>query len=182
MKLIFICLLNFIPIQANITTIKFIIKRTTIIEESYSNISVNGEFERFREKIAKRESTNNPDIINSYGYIGLYQFGQAALKAAGYNVSVDSFRLNPRIFPRHSQNKAFKKLVDINTYILRDYIKKYNNKYVNGHKVTKSGLLAAAHLAGAGNVIRYFNEGYNAKDGFGTNLTHYLKEFEGYKF
>lgn len=183
MKLLFVFLLNFIPTQANIFTVKFKTKSIIIIEESYSNISINKEFERFKKKMAMRESTDNPDTINSYGYIGLYQFGRSALKAVGYDhITVDSFRLNPGIFPRYLQDKAFKKLVDINSFILRDYIKKYNNKYVNGHRITKSGLLAASHLAGAGGVMRYFSEGYNAKDGFSTNLTHYLKEFEGYRF
>jgi hypothetical protein len=49
-----------------------------------------------------------------------------------------------------------------NKWILQDIIKKYDGKVVSGIVVTESGILAAAHLGGAGSVKRYFkNNGEN---------------------
>ena len=46
---------------------------------------------------------------------------------------------------------------------------------------TESGILAAAHLAGAGNVRKFFKKGYEFKDGNGTKMTSYMVQFSGYK-
>jgi hypothetical protein len=43
-----------------------------------------GNYEQFRDAIAFRESSGDPTIENKYGYIGLYQFGEAALQDLGY--------------------------------------------------------------------------------------------------
>ena len=60
---------------------------------------------------------------------------------------------------------------------------KYIGCTINGVKITKSGLLAAAHLSGAGNVKSFLNGGIDDfKDGNGTKLTTYLKEFSNYNF
>ena len=50
--------------------------------------------------------------------------------------------------------------------------------------VTKSGMLAAAHLAGAYGVKKYFasNGRFNPKDACGTSLEKYLLLFSGYNF
>ena len=59
---------------------------------------------------------------------------------------------------------------------------KYLGKKINGITITKSGLLAGAHLKGAGCVINYLkSEGKNnACDAFGTSVETYLKKFAGY--
>jgi hypothetical protein len=43
-------------------------------------------------------------------------------------------------------------------------------------------MLAAAHLAGAGNVKRYLRSfgKKDVMDDYGTNIAYYLKEFSGY--
>ena len=55
-------------------------------------------------------------------------------------------------------------------------------KKINGIKITESGILAAAHLAGAGNVKKYLrSNGKNTfKDAYGSSMQHYLKQFSGY--
>ena len=68
-----------------------------------------------------------------------------------------------------------------NKKVLRRYIKKYNGKVINGILITESGILAAAHLAGAGNVRKFFRRGYEFKDGNGTKMTSYLKKFSNYQ-
>jgi len=51
-----------------------------------------------------------------------------------------------------------------------------------GIKVTESGILAAAHLAGPGNVKRYLRSGgtFAFADAYGTTIKDYMKKFSGY--
>jgi hypothetical protein len=53
---------------------------------------------------------------------------------------------------------------------------------VNGIVVTESGILAAAHLGGAGSVKRYFRNNGNVsiKDAYGASIRSYMKAFGGY--
>ena len=45
----------------------------------------------------------------------------------------------------------------------------------------ESGILAAAHLGGAGNVKKFFRNGKNFADGNGTKMTSYMKRFANYQ-
>jgi hypothetical protein len=63
---------------------------------------------------------------------------------------------------------------------LKKYIEKYDGKKLHGIKVTKSGILAAAHLGGAGNVRKWFRRGIEFKDGNGTRITSYMRLFSDY--
>lgn len=140
--------------------------------------------ENFLEHLAERESSGNPNVINTYGYIGKYQFGRAALKEVGYSdVTTLKFRKDPNIFPEAAQDDAVIKLMKINRSRLAKMIMKWEGKVVNGIVITEAGLLAAAHLAGAGGVKRFLNSNgsYNPSDGYGTALTKYLKEFQHHK-
>ena len=58
----------------------------------------------------------------------------------------------------------------------------YTGKIINGYTITQSGLLAGAHLKGAGGVIEYLkSDGLkNPKDAFGTSVESYIKNFAGY--
>ena len=59
---------------------------------------------------------------------------------------------------------------------------KYLGVSINGILITDSGLLAGAHLKGAGSVIKYLeSQGeYCEKDGFGTSIESYIKDFANY--
>ena len=48
--------------------------------------------------------------------------------------------------------------------------------------ITPSGLLAGAHLKGAGSVIEYLKSRGKCcpKDGFGTSIESYIKQFANY--
>jgi len=53
---------------------------------------------------------------------------------------------------------------------------------IGGFVVTESGILAAAHLAGPGNVKKYLRS-YGKKsvsDAFGSSVEYYMKKFSGY--
>jgi len=73
-------------------------------------------------------------------------------------------------------------LLSVNKWILRKEIKRTVGKRINGILITESGILAASHLAGAGNVKKYLRSWgkVNFKDAYGSNIEHYLKKFAGY--
>ena len=129
----------------------------------------------FLDAIGFRESGNRYGIVNRYGYMGKYQFGKRTLKGLGIKVTQDEFLNSPYI-----QEKAMYALLKQNKRSLRKYIEKYNGKYVHGVLVTESGLLAAAHLGGAGSVKKWFRTGKVRKDGNGVKITSYMERFGGY--
>ena len=131
----------------------------------------------FIEAIGFRESSGNYKAVNKFGYLGKYQFGRATLNSLGYrNVTNRQFLSDPSL-----QDQVMEDLLVHNKKILKRYIKKYDGKTVHGVFITESGILAAAHLAGAGNVGRFFRKGYEFKDGYGTKMTSYIKKFSGYQ-
>ena len=144
------------------------------IEEAPIAIIAKGHDE-FLDAIGQKESNNNYLIVNTYGYMGKYQFGKSTLKGLGYKITRDEFLNNPQI-----QEEAMLKLLQHNKKKLKKYIEKYDNKVVHGVYITESGILAAAHLAGQGNVKKFFRKGYEFKDGFGTKMTTYMNLFSGY--
>lgn len=139
------------------------------------SIEIN-ETEMFLNAVGMRESSNRYDVVNGWGYMGKYQFGKRTLKNLGYDISKKEFLNSP-----HIQEMAMLDLLSHNKKILQSYINQYSGVVVDGTKITESGILAAAHLAGPGNVKRYFKKGKQFKDGNGTKLTSYLINFSGYK-
>jgi len=73
------------------------------------------------------------------------------------------------------------KLLQTNKRYLKKYIDKYEGEIVHGVLVTESGLLAAAHLGGAGSVKKWFRTGKVRKDGNGVKITTYMERFSGYE-
>lgn len=130
----------------------------------------------FKEALGFKESRGDYAIINQFGYLGKYQFAKATLSMIGID--------NPTGFIKDSklQEKAFAAHTSRNKWILRRDIKRFSGTYINGIKVTESGILAAAHLAGAGNVKKYLRSygDYHFEDAFGTTIGYYLKRFSGY--
>jgi len=145
------------------------------IEIEPVSIDIN-ETEMFLNAIGMRESSNRYDVVNGWGYMGKYQFGKRTLKNLGYDISKKEFLNSP-----HIQEMAMLDLLSHNKKILQSYINQYSGVVVDGTKITESGILAAAHLGGPGNVKRYFKKGKQFKDGNGTKLTSYLTKFSGYK-
>ena len=129
----------------------------------------------FLQAIGHRESGNRYDIVNTYGYMGKYQFGKSTLKGLGFDITTDEFINSPYI-----QEKAMQKLLLHNQKKLRKFIEQYEGQVLHGVLITESGVLAAAHLAGAGNVRKFFKRGYEFKDGYGTKMTSYMRQFSGY--
>jgi hypothetical protein len=133
-------------------------------------------FVGFKEALAFKESRGNYTCVNTYGYLGKYQFGKGTLKLIGIH-NPSKFLKDPKL-----QEKAFIANARRNKWILRRDIKNFVGKKINGVLVTESGILAAAHLAGPGSVKKYLRS-YgmnNFADGYGTTVSIYMKKFSGY--
>lgn len=152
------------------------------------------QLELFLHDIAYIESRNNPLIVNSQGYIGLFQFGKQARKAVGhdyikqsdiiFNKQTNKLQLkDSTIWTINEQKHAMISLMQKHELALFKYI--VQTPFIfNHHTITKSGILAAAHLAGQGNVLKFFEThgAYNPHDSNGTYLSDYLYKFSGYNF
>jgi hypothetical protein len=137
---------------------------------------VGKSFNGFREALAFKESQGRYTVVNSFGYLGKYQFGKSTLKR--FNIhDTKSFLNDPGL-----QEDAFLALCSVNKWILRKDIKRSVGKRIKGILITESGILAAAHLAGAGNVKKYLRSGgkTNFSDAYGSSISYYLKRFSGY--
>ena len=134
------------------------------------------QHDRFLDAIGMRESSNRYDVVNGWGYMGKYQFGKKTLKSLGYDVTKEEFLNSPYL-----QERAMLDLLNHNKKILQKYIDHWDGKTIQGDVITESGILAAAHLAGPGNVKRFLRKGKEFRDGNGTKLTSYLTEFSGYE-
>ena len=129
----------------------------------------------FLDALGHQESRNRYDIVNRFGYMGKYQFGKSTLKTVKIKVSKEEFLNSPEI-----QEEAMRRLLTYNKKKLQKYIDKYSGKVVHGILVTESGILAAAHLGGAGSVKKWFRTGKVRKDGNGVKITSYMTRFGGY--
>ena len=85
-------------------------------------------------------------------------------------------------YDTRQQEAAFLAYTSLNKWVLRNDIKRYAGKTIGGVKVTESGILAAAHLAGAGNVKKFLRSaGENRfEDANGASIRYYLRKFSGY--
>ncbi len=137
---------------------------------------IGNSFIGFREAVGFKESRNRYQVINKFGYMGKYQFGKSTLKRLKIH-NVENFLKSPA-----QQEKAFKALCSLNKYILRKDIKRSVGKKINGVEITESGILAAAHLGGAGSVKKFLrsNGGNNFNDAFGTSVQYYMNKFSGF--
>lgn len=161
----------------NDEVINYLVPTKEETEKVYFNFPFTGKsYVGFKQAIAIRESLGLYRLVNPYGYMGKYQFGKSTLRTIGvYNTT--HFLRNPDL-----QEKAFKALLSRNKWELRNEINRYEGRVMDGVKITESGILAAAHLGGAGSVKSYLrSNGQNCfTDGFGTSIRSYFKKFGGY--
>ena len=134
------------------------------------------DYHGFKEALGFKESGGNYFSVNTYGYMGKYQFGIETLKMIGvYDAA--HFMSSPEM-----QEMAFLANTKRNKWILRKYIQHFQGETIGGVEVTESGILAAAHLAGPGSVIKFLGSdgNQNFKDGYGSTLSEYMQRFSGY--
>ncbi|HMK07336.1 MAG TPA: hypothetical protein VK476_07395, partial [Flavobacterium sp.] len=150
------------------------------VQKDYVNLNIpfTGKFFiGFKEAVAFKESQGEYKKINSLGYMGKYQFGLETLKTIGIHDSL-AFLRSPKL-----QEKAFVALLSKNKWELKDEIEKFSGKIISGVMITESGILAAAHLGGAGSVKRFLNSNgeRKCKDDYGTSIKSYMRDFGGYE-
>lgn len=144
-----------------------------------------------------RESGLNPSARNAYGYIGLFQMGEASLQDAGYYRgdatrandwsggwtglggvdSLDEFYESPDTQVQAIVAYHNRLLAQITQFGLDRAI----GSTVGGVEVTLSGLVAGAHLVGIGNLQTFINSGGSTvpMDGNGVPVSTYIAELGG---
>jgi hypothetical protein len=110
--------------------------------------------------------------------MGKYQFGEGTLSMYGVENFLD-YKSNPAL-----QEKVFLMNVMRNKWILRREISWYSDSYLNGIYISQSGIIAAAHLSGPGNVKKYLRShcdpDLNKRDANGTSISDYINIFKDY--
>ena len=134
------------------------------------------DFIGFKEILGYKESTSDYKKVNKFGFMGKYQFNLNTLKM--YKIK------NSKKFINNAelQERVFLINVQRNKWILRKDIKWFVGTRIDNTIITESGIIAAAHLAGPGNVKKYLRSGgkHNPKDAFGTSISLYMDYFKGY--
>jgi hypothetical protein len=153
----------------------------------------------FLQALARRESGGNAAVMNQYGFVGLFQMGEAALIDAGFYrpdgtgrndwqgtwtgaggvTSLAQFRASPAA--QVTAITAYHQRVW--GYIQGLGLASYEGQTIGGVPMTRSGMIAAAHLVGAGNLRRFLQSNGREvpRDGNRTPLTEYASRFGGYQ-
>ena len=149
------------------------------------------EYEAFLNKLGYYESRNKYNVMNSFGYMGRWQMGMESLKDIGFVDSEGNWTALANSMGVYSTDD-FLNTPAAQDYAIRLYDKKLwsyikyfgDDKYIgttfDGIEVTLSGLVAAAHLVGAGGVHEMFMTGRVKTDALGNKATFYLKNLAGY--
>ena len=151
----------------------------------------------FLDALGERESGGDYGVVNTLGYLGKYQFGELALIDVGYYTAdgtpANDWRTGYWTGKEGVESKAdFLADGAAQEHAIRAYMKlqwaylgetqRYAGQVIGGIAITESGLLAGAHLLGAGAVAAFLDAGAVAppKDAYGTAITEYMTLFSGY--
>jgi len=177
-KFLFLSVFAFVLISATTANKRKDLEKVVVqpVNVDYNIPYLQKNFVGFKEAVAFKESQGSYTVVNTLGYLGKYQFGKTTLER--FNIhNTDAFLKNPEL-----QEKAFVALCKVNKWILRRDIKRSVGKTINGVKITESGILAAAHLSGAGNVKKFLRSGGSQRfsDAYGASIQSYMKNFADY--
>lgn len=149
-------------------------------------------FREFAYLLGQRESNNDYEAKNSFGYIGAYQFGMARLCDLGLTerikegMSNDCFKwkegMSEEMFlnsPEVQDQLFFRHCTDLAGTINKEFGNEIG-KQKYGVLITLSGLIAGAHLLGLGGVRNFINKGEVGKDGYNTSIKDYIQSFAGF--
>ena len=159
--------------------------------------TASGSYGQFLNALGNRESGGDYGAVNQFNYLGKYQFGEAALIDVGYYRADGSSANDWKAgfwTGRDGVDSKAEFLADhaaqenaIRAYMVLQWsylgpMQKYDGQVLGGLKLTVSGLLAGAHLVGAGAVATVINSGGSIvpKDGNGVAVTEYIGQFAGY--
>lgn len=147
-------------------------------EAQDSTRTLRGDLKTFMNRMAKIESNNNPRATNRFGMLGKYQFHPLTLREIGIRTTRREFLNNEEL-----QDSAMVKYMRANAYELRRVITRFEGKVHRGILVTKSGILAAAHLTGTMGVLTFFypeKYRYRTRDANGATVQMYMRKFANY--
>lgn len=152
----------------------------------------NNGFREFAYLLGQRESNNDYEAKNSFGYLGAYQFGMARLCDLGLTervkdgMSNDCFKwkdgMSEDMFlnsPEVQDQLFFRHCTDLAGIINKEFGNEIG-KQKHGVMITLSGLIAGAHLLGLGGVRNFINKGEVGKDGYNTSIKDYIQSFSGF--
>lgn len=138
-----------------------------------------GNLKDFMNAIAKFESGNNYEITNDIGMMGKYQFSSLTLQKIGITTTKENFLKDEGL-----QDTAMVRNLMVNYQKLRPLINRFSGHWYKGIKITKSGILAGAHLVGVGGVQTFFYPQwyrFRTVDGNGIDVTYYISHFSNYQ-
>lgn len=154
-----------------------------------------GTYSDFLSALAKRESSGNSHIVNAYGYAGLYQMGETALIDAGYyrrdGTTANDWQgswtgknginsLNDFLNNTAVQTQAITAYHEVLWHqITARHLNNWVGQSFQGVPITPSGLIAAAHLIGAGGLRSCLNGG-SCSDANSTTAQSYMGLFGGF--
>ena len=155
---------------------------------------VRPEWDAFCTELGRLESDNRYTIVNSYGYLGRYQFGLARLTDFGIchrKPGVKGFKNSSFFWAEGFSQQQFlrnKELQDVlfEAHIARHravILKKYHSKVgtkIRSVEITMAGMLACFHLVGEGGFRKLLRGGYSS-DAYGTNALTYLRIFQKHR-
>jgi hypothetical protein len=148
-------------------------------------------------RLASSESGGKPGVVNSQGYSGKYQFGEAAAIDAGFYEADDNpndnkwngrFKLDgvtsyqDFLANSEAQDQAYSMHeARLDTEIEGRGLTKYIGQTIGGVPVTRDALIGMMHLGGAAGVQRFLESGgeHNPADSNGTRLSDYGIKFSG---
>ena len=145
------------------------------------------------------ESGGDYQSVNSLNFLGAYQFGEAALTDLGFvrydgNAYDNNYgggwtgkfgvkSANQFLASNRAQDKAMDEWLHVMWgYIELQNVDQYAWTDVGGQQLTPSGMLAAAHLLGAGSLAAYIRSDGKAdlRDPYGTPISIYIERLNGY--
>jgi hypothetical protein len=167
-------------------------------------------FNEFAKAVGDRESSDNYKAENQCGYLGRYQFGMARIMdlsemverkgntkgfandqfqwKSGY--SKDKFlndsKLQDDLFKKHALlyannfKKNYSDYIGKNIKLDFSYFSKYAKTNISEVKISISGLVGGAHIAGPGAIKDFLKDGEDKKDENGTPISEYVFLFTDY--
>ena len=162
--------------STEILNYNFVVSEVAETYPSTKSPFLDNSYIAFKEALAYKESRGRYNAVNTFGYLGKFQFGSSTLKTLGvYNLNffLNSPALQEKAFLANTKRNKWKLTLEINSFV---------GSEINGVVITESGILAAAHLAGPGNVKRYLRSfGFkDFRDGYGTEISYYMRKFAGF--
>lgn len=144
----------------------------------HPHVQIKGGTRAFMNAIAGIESDHDQYAVNEYGMLGKYQFSPRTLRVMGVNITKEEFLSNEDL-----QDSVMLVYMKNNYRELYPLVKPFLGTYVNGILITKSGIIAGAHLVGTQGICAYFYpERCHAilKDANGATVELYLRRFGNY--